>query len=142
MARIITNSMSKIDEGEYDATIINIADKDNIETKQFGIRSFYSMTFRVEDANGTNVEIIKDFNKTLNDKSNLYALIKALDSEHFDGKRYDVDGLLGKNCRVEVIHKTSATSGAEYDKIERVLRPRASSSKQPASLEELADLND
>ena len=120
MPRVIEEQahIPEVKPGLYQARISNIEERWGVDTK-FGPKDVHVVSFMLKDKKGEIVELKKRYNRTINERSSFYKLIRDVTSKAPKGS-YDIDDLLNERCQVLVTNNDDEV-GNTWANIDKVL---------------------
>jgi len=107
---------AQLEVGVYDAKILAVEAKDNVETA-YGIKDVLYITYDVEG-----VEVRRRYNKSFSPNSSIYKLVDELKPGEVP-MIFDIADLVGTPCRV-MIELNTADSGDVWENVVKVLKAK------------------
>lgn len=114
------------DEGLYRAVCIDVVELGMQETP-WGSKEMVALHWALEEKNpdtGKPFEVRARYNRSLNEKSNLYKTLTLWRGRKFtpqELQRFDLDTLIGVNCQVQIVHNLD-TEGRTWANVQAVIK--------------------
>lgn len=114
------------DEGLYRAVCKDVVELGEQETP-WGKKEFIELRWDLEEDNpdtGKPFEVRARYNRSLNEKSNLYKTLVLWRGRKFTAdelKKFDLDTLIGVNCQLQIVHNLDA-EGRTWANVQAVIK--------------------
>jgi hypothetical protein len=114
------------DEGLYRAVCKDVVELGEQETP-WGKKEFIELRWDLEEVNPETAkpfEVRARYNRSLNEKSNLYKTLVLWRGRKFTAeelKKFDLDTLIGVNCQLQIVHNLDA-EGRTWANVQAVIK--------------------
>lgn len=126
LARYPTKHFTPCPASLHQATCVDVVDLGEVDTdfgRKFRIRLAWQIA-DVDTSTGERFTVVKTYTNSLHKRANLRADLESWRGKQFsevEAKTFDLDTLLGANCLLQVVHKTSEHTGDIYANVAVIL---------------------